>query len=82
MAGEDLALADEVIEEQRAEIQRLRKLVDDCAIFLKEDETPAQRIERERADTDAVLKLLLKEKREVRRLRAALLAADRKTRES
>lgn len=56
----------------RSEIERLRGLVDACAIYLKEDETPAQRIERERVDTEAVLKLLSKEKREVEQLRGLL----------
>jgi hypothetical protein len=62
----------EALRERDAEIERLRGLVDACSIFLKEDETPAQRIERERADTEAVLKLLLKEKRYNERLRSAL----------
>jgi chromosome segregation ATPase len=52
----------------RDEIERLRGLVEECAVFLKEDETPAQRIARERADTEAVLKLLLKEKRRTQKL--------------
>ena len=68
----------EALAKRDAEIERLRELVDACAIYLKEDETPAQRIERERVDTDAVLKLLLKEKREVERLREGCFA-ERKT---
>lgn len=39
------------------------QLVAECEPFLKEDETPAQCIARNRADTDAVLTLLVKEKR-------------------
>jgi chromosome segregation ATPase len=53
---------------QAKEIERLRGLVEECAVFLKEDETPVQRIERDRADTEAVLKLLLKEKRRTQKL--------------
>ena len=70
--GEMLDDRDEEIEQLKDEIEQLRKRIDDCAPFLKEDETPAQRIERERADTEAVLKLLISEKREVERLRKEL----------
>ena len=66
----------ETLGKAAAEIERLRSLVDACSVYLKEDETPAQRIERERADTEAVLKLLLKEKRAVERLRKDLAEKD------
>jgi predicted RNase H-like nuclease (RuvC/YqgF family) len=70
-AARNVAL-EKKVDQQQAEIERLRGLVEECAVFLKEDETPAQRIARERADTDAVLKLLLNEKRRTERLRGLL----------
>lgn len=47
----------------------LRAILDGLAQYLKEDETPAQRIERERADTGTVLKLLAREKKDAERYR-------------
>ena len=56
----------------------LRKMVADCEPYLKDGETPAQRIERERRDTEAVLTLLVREKQKTERLAAALnLIAER-----
>ena len=49
-----------------------RKMIADCAPFLKEGETPAQRIERERRDTDAVLTLLIREKKKNEELLASI----------
>ena len=46
----------------------LRMILDGLAPYLKEDETPAQRIERERKDTDMVMRLLANEKRKTERL--------------
>lgn len=43
--------------------ETLRKQILACAPFLKEGETPAECIERNRKDTDAVLTLLAQEKR-------------------
>lgn len=55
----------------------LRMILDGLAQHLKEDETPAQRIERERSDTGAVLSLLAKEKIKSERLSAQLAIAAR-----
>lgn len=56
-------------------------LVAECAPYLKEGETPAQRIERERRDTEAVLTLLVREKKRAEAmeelLRSAHAIADR-----
>ena len=46
----------------------LRMVLDGLAQYLKDDETPAQRIERERRDTGAALKLLAREKLKTERL--------------
>jgi len=53
------------------ELRRLHALVSACEPFLKEDETPAQRIERERRDTEAMCRLYARE----RALNAELLEA-------
>jgi len=50
----------------------LRMVLDGLGEYLKEDETPAQRIERERMDTGAVLKLLAREKHKTERLQDML----------
>ena len=55
----------------------LRMILDGLAQYLKEDETPAQRIERERKDTGVALKLLAKEKFKSERLSAQLAIAAR-----
>ena len=47
----------------------------DCEQYLKDGETPAQRIERERRDTEAVLNLLIREAQE--RAHAGSVAAHR-----
>lgn len=44
----------------------------ECAPFLKEGESPKERIERERRDTDAVLTLLVREKKKNETLSAAM----------
>jgi len=54
-----------------SELRRLHALVSACEPFLKEDETPAQRIERERRDTEAMCRLYARE----RSLNAELLEA-------
>ena len=46
----------------------LRMVLDGLAQYLKDDETPAQRIERERKDTGLVMRLLANEKRKTERL--------------
>ncbi len=58
-----------------AELLRLHALVSACEPYLKEDETPAERIERERRDTEAVCRLYAKEReRNVELLEALKLA--------
>ena len=75
---EALRLADECDEgmvdfaEVAAELRRLQGLVDDCAIYLKEGETPAERIAREHRDTTALMELLAREKRKSEALLVAL----------
>ena len=54
------------------DVRELRHMLADCEKYLKEGETPAQRIERERRDTEAVLNLLIREKRKTERMRKAL----------
>jgi len=56
--------------EVNGDVRELRQMLADCEQYLKEDETPAQRIERERRDTEAVLTLLIREKRKTEELRA------------
>lgn len=51
------------------------RLIAECAKYLKDGETPAQRIERERRDTDAVLTLLIREKERTRLLEDLLRSA-------
>lgn len=58
--------------EVTGDVRELRKMLADCEQYLKEGETPAQRIERERRDTEAVLNLLIREKRKNERMRKAL----------
>lgn len=55
-----------------AELRRLQGLIDACAIYLKEGETPADRILRERGDTDAVCRLYAKEREKNQELLEAL----------
>jgi len=56
--------------EVNGDVRELRQMLADCEQYLKEDETPAQRIERERRDTEAVLNLLIREKRKTEELSA------------
>ena len=53
-------------------VKRLCKALDDCQPYLKDGETPAECIERNRKDTDAVLSLLVREKQKSGRLTVAL----------
>ena len=50
------------------DVRELRQMLADCEQYLKDGETPAQRIERERRDTEAVLTLLLREKQKTEAL--------------
>jgi len=54
------------------DVRDLRQMLADCAQYLKDGETPAQRIERERRDTESVLNLLIREKQKTERMSAAL----------
>lgn len=54
------------------DVRELRQMFADCEKYLKEGETPAQRIERERRDTESVLNLLIREKRKSERMREVL----------
>ena len=56
-------------EGRKAENEALREKLDACAPYLKEGETPADRIQREIDDNAAVLGLLAKEKKENEALR-------------
>ena len=51
------------------------KWLADCKQYLKDGETPAQRIERERRDTDAVLTLLVREKEKTAAMEELLRSA-------
>lgn len=50
-------------------------LIAECAKYLKDGETPVQRIERERRDTDAALTLLIREKERTKALEELLCSA-------
>ena len=63
------------LEEAAAELRRLHDLVDACEPYLKEGETPAERIERERGDTEAVCRLYAKEREKNIELLEALRTA-------
>lgn len=54
------------------ELRCQRELLDACGPYLKEGEAPAERIERERRDTEVALKLLAQEKRKTEAMLAAL----------
>ena len=45
------------------DVRELRQMLADCEQYLKDGGQPAQRIERRRRDTEAVLNLLIREKR-------------------
>lgn len=68
--------AADLIEQQAIEIARLRALVDACAPYLKDGETPAERIERERADNSALLSVMATRTKECEALRAQLAASE------
>ncbi len=55
------------------DVRALRQMVADCDVYLKEGETPAQRIDRERRDTEAVLNLLIREKQRTEAMREVML---------
>ena len=52
------------------EVARLRALVDECADYLKESETPRQRMDRDHADVLALMEMLSKDRKERDDLRA------------
>src|SRR6266850_519224 len=55
----------EKIEALKRGISEASQLLEACAPYLKDDETPAQRIERERRESDGLITLLAQEKRRV-----------------
>jgi hypothetical protein len=59
-------------EQVAARLRRLHALVAACEPYLKEGETPAERIERERLDTEAVCRLYAKEREKNVKLLEAL----------
>lgn len=58
--------------EVRGDVRELRQMLLECKPYLKDGETPAQRIVRERRDTETVLMMLIREKRKTERMREAL----------
>jgi hypothetical protein len=73
VTGERAASEDETKQatadgEVHGDVRELRQMIEDCEPYLKDGETPAQRIERERRDTEAVLNLLIREKRKTEQL--------------
>lgn len=54
------------------ELRRQDELLAACEPYLKDGETPAERIQRERRDTNAALTLLAREKRKSEAMLAAL----------
>lgn len=59
--------------EVKGGVRELHQMLADCEQYLKEGETPAQRIERERRDTEAVLNLLILEKQRTQSMREVML---------
>ena len=55
----------------------LSKKIDDCTDYLKENETPAECIARNRKDVSGVLKLLVKEKQRTEKLEAQVASFHR-----
>ena len=55
-----------------AELRRLDALIEACTPYLKDGETPAERIQRERKDTEAMTRLYAKERAKTEALLAAL----------
>lgn len=58
-------------------LSRTEALVEACAPFLKDDETPAECIVRNRRDVDGCLTMLIDERRKVESLRSRLAEAER-----
>jgi hypothetical protein len=69
--GTGYPLEDDAIK-AAAELRRLHALVAACEPFLKEGETPAERIERERGNTHAITSLYAKERKKNEELLEAL----------
>ena len=55
---------------ESTEVARLRALVAECADYLKEGETPRQRMDRDHADVLALMEMLAKDRKERDDLRA------------
>lgn len=62
-------------------LSRTEALVEACAPFLKDDETPAECIVRNRRDVDGCLTMLIDERRKVESLRSRLAEAEALLRE-
>lgn len=62
-------------------LSRAEVLVEACAPFLKDDETPAECIARNRQDASGCLTMLIDERRKVESLRSRLAAAEALLRE-
>lgn len=57
---------------EAAEMRRLQGLLDECSTYLKDGETPAQRMARDHRDSLALMELLAREKRKSEAMLAAL----------
>lgn len=58
-------------------LSRTEALVEACAPFLKDDETPAECLARNRRDVDGCLSMLVAEKRKTKTLEARLAEVER-----
>jgi hypothetical protein len=72
----DVGQVEAELAEKSDEVHRLHALVAACEPYLKEGETPAERIERERRDTEAVCRLYAKEREKNVELLEALKRID------
>jgi len=68
----DVGQVEAELAEKSDEVHRLHALIAACEPYLKEDETPAERIERECRDTEAVCRLYAKEREKNAELLEAL----------
>jgi chromosome segregation ATPase len=71
----DVGQVEAELAEKSDEVHRLHALVAACEPYLKEDETPVERIERECRDTEAVCRLYAKEREKNQELLEALKLA-------
>jgi hypothetical protein len=59
-----LAKADTRIAALEAEGDKLQSLIEDCSIYLKDGETPRQRMDRDHADVLSLMEMLAKDRKE------------------